>query len=78
MIKPLFRFTLLLAATLVSGCGDSAWNDPNPAPEEGVSTYYSMMTRVPPKHLDPATSYASDEALFIDQICQRPLGYHFL
>jgi len=34
--------------------------------------------RTPPKHLDPAQSYASDEALFIFQIYEPPLDYHFL
>ncbi|MCX2981033.1 peptide ABC transporter substrate-binding protein [Halieaceae bacterium IMCC14734] len=36
------------------------------------------MSSVPPKHLDPAISYASDESLFISQIYDSPLGYHFL
>jgi ABC-type oligopeptide transport system substrate-binding subunit len=40
--------------------------------------YQSVMTPAPPKHLDPAKSYASDESLFIMQIYQPPMGYHFL
>ena len=37
-----------------------------------------MMASTPPKHLDPAQSYASDEALFIMQIYEPPMAYHFL
>ena len=33
---------------------------------------------MPPKHLDPSISYAADESLFIMQIYEPPLGYHFL
>jgi ABC-type oligopeptide transport system substrate-binding subunit len=45
---------------------------------EGKMVYQSVMTPAPPKHLDPARSYASDESLFIMQIYQPPMGYHFL
>ncbi len=68
----------LLPALLLMGCGDSAWNDPNAPGLDGESTYYSMMWGQPPKHLDPAQSYANDESLFIQQIYEQPLGYHFL
>ncbi|PLW81198.1 peptide ABC transporter substrate-binding protein [Kineobactrum sediminis] len=36
------------------------------------------MSPAPPKHLDPAVSYASDESLFLMQIYEPPMGYHFL
>ena len=36
------------------------------------------MSPAPPKHLDPAISYAADESLFNMQIFEPPLGYHFL
>ncbi len=77
MLRKHYLPTLLLGA-LLAGCGDGAWNNPNPPKLPGKNTYYSVITRVPPKHLDPAISYASDESLFIDQIYQPPLGYHFL
>ena len=41
-------------------------------------TYQSVMSPAPPKHLDPAISYASDESLFIMQIYEPPMAYHFL
>jgi ABC-type transport system substrate-binding protein len=41
-------------------------------------TYNSMMSPSSPKHLDPATSYASDESLFTMQVYEPPMDYHFL
>lgn len=78
MLKTFCKGVLLLVLGLGAGCGDGAWNDPNPPGLEGESTYYSLMYAAPPKHLDPAQSYATDESLFIQQIYQQPLGYHFL
>jgi len=68
--------TLILA--LLAGCGEPPWNNPHPPAPEGLLTYQSVMTPAPPKHLDPAISYASDESLFIMQIYEPPMGYHFL
>ncbi|HBM83448.1 MAG TPA: peptide ABC transporter substrate-binding protein, partial [Halieaceae bacterium] len=36
------------------------------------------MSPLPPKHLDPALSYAADESLFLMQIYEPPMGYHYL
>ncbi len=69
---------LLACLLLLTGCSDSVWNNPNPAKDPDKQTYFSVITRVPPKHLDPAQSYATDESLFIMQIYEPPLGYHFL
>jgi len=61
-----------------TACGEPPWNDPNPPSLDGMVTYQSMMSPAPPKHLDPALSYASDESLFVLQIYEPPLDYHFL
>ncbi len=61
-----------------TACGEGTWNNPNPEKDPDKQTYFSVITRVPPKHLDPAQSYATDESLFIMQIYEPPLGYHFL
>jgi ABC-type oligopeptide transport system substrate-binding subunit len=75
------KFTSTVAvfvSCLLAGCGEGTWNNPN-APVEGEEmVYYSVIYAQPPKHLDPALSYATDESLFLDQIYQPPLGYHFL
>ena len=63
---------------LLSGCRDGPWNNPNPPSPEGQLVYQSVMSPAPPKHLDPAVSYASDENLFLSQIYESPMGYHFL
>lgn len=71
---------LLLAAALtllLAGCGDTAWNNPYPAGEDGANTYYSSFEERP-KHLDPARSYSANEWAFISQVYEPPLQYHFL
>jgi ABC-type transport system substrate-binding protein len=69
---------LALATILLVACGDPPWNNPHPPAADDLLTYQSVMTPAPPKHLDPAISYASDEALFIMQIYEPPMAYHFL
>ena len=68
----------LLSLALLAGCGEGAWNNPHSPPSDDESVYYSVIFAAPPKHLDPSVSYASDESLFIMQIYEPPLGYHFL
>ena len=69
---------LFALALLLAGCGEVPWNNPHPPVTDDLLTYQSVMTPSPPKHLDPAISYASDESLFIMQIYEPPMGYHFL
>lgn len=69
---------LLCGSLLLVACTDEPWNDPNPPSPEGMVTYQSMISPAPPKHLDPAISYASDESLILMQIYEPPMGYHFL
>ena len=61
---------------LLTGCS-GPWNDPNEPENSGETVYYgSYSSRL--QHLDPARSYSAEEALFIDQIYESPLRYHFL
>jgi oligopeptide transport system substrate-binding protein len=78
MLNSVGKAIVCLGFSLLAGCGDGVWNSPNSPGREGESTYYSVIYAAPPKHLDPALSYSTDESLFIDQIYQQPLGYHFL
>ena len=66
----------LLFILLLAGCGE-IWNEPYPAAERGKNILYSVFSERP-KHLDPAQSYASDEAIFTRQIYEPPLQYHYL
>ncbi|MEW6689486.1 MAG: ABC transporter substrate-binding protein [Pseudomonadota bacterium] len=67
---------LLLSFALLGGCG-VVWNDPYPAAERGQNILYSVFGERP-KHLDPAQSYTSDEAVFTRQVYEPPLQYHYL
>ena len=67
---------LLIALAFVAGCSN-VWNDPYPASERGKNIFYSAFVERP-KHLDPAQSYAEDESVFIQQVYEPPLQYHYL
>tara|TARA_R110002110_G_scaffold92420_2_gene241232 strand:+ start:15447 stop:17618 length:2172 start_codon:yes stop_codon:yes gene_type:complete len=69
---------LLCCSLLLAACTDGPWNNPHPPAPAGLITYQSMISPAPPKHLDPAISYASDESLILMQIYEPPMGYHFL
>lgn len=73
------RLVLLLslaAMAVLSGCNQT-WNNPYPSQERGQNIFYSAFTERP-KHLDPVQSYSEDEAVFISQIYEPPLQYHYL
>ena len=67
---------IALVLFVLSGCSGPV-NNPYPASESGKSIYYSAYSE-PPKHLDPARSYSSNEATFTGQIYEPPLQYHYL
>ncbi len=64
-------------ALLLAACGEGPWNNPYPADESDKNILYSAFSERP-KHLDPVRSYSSNEYLFIAQIYEPPLQYHFL
>ncbi|MGH8594581.1 MAG: ABC transporter substrate-binding protein [Gammaproteobacteria bacterium] len=66
----------MLCAVLAGGCA-SPWNNPYPSAEHGQAILYRAFSERP-KHLDPARSYSSTEFLFIGQIYEPPLQYHYL
>jgi oligopeptide transport system substrate-binding protein len=68
---------VLVLPLLLNACGNSPLNDPYPAAERGSNILYSSFEERP-KHLDPARSYASNEAEFTAQIYEPPLQYHYL
>jgi len=56
---------------------DSSWNNPYPRQESSQSVYYDSFSERP-KHLDPVSSYSSNEYVFLGQIYEPPIQYHFL
>lgn len=68
---------VLVLPLLLNACGNGPLNDPYPAAERGSNILYSSFEERP-KHLDPARSYASNEAEFTAQIYEPPLQYHYL
>lgn len=70
------RFAVL-AALLLTGCGDGLWNNPYRGADAGANILYSSFTERP-KHLDPVQSYSENEFTFIGNIYQPPLQYHYL
>jgi len=67
----------ICAGLCLSGCDVSVWNNPYPARENDANILYSSFSERP-KHLDPARAYSSNEYVFIAQIYEPPLQYHFL
>jgi len=47
-------------------------------PSERSKNYFYTTFIEPPKHLDPARAYSSDEYSFLAQIYEPPLQYHYL
>jgi ABC-type transport system substrate-binding protein len=70
---------LLLASLLfaLGGCGQAPLNNPYPAGEREANTLYAAFAERP-KHLDPAVAYSSNEYVFIQQVYEPPLQYHYL
>ena len=73
---PIRRLAAVLAAALLSGCGQ-VWNERYPDAEQGGNIRYTAFSQRP-KHLDPVQSYSEDEATFLYQIYEPPLQYHYL
>lgn len=67
---------LLITLLFLAGCSD-VWNDPYPASERGKNIYYASFSERP-KHLDPVQSYTEDESVFIQQVYEPLLQYHYL
>lgn len=62
---------------LITACDNRSLNNPYPKKETTANILYSSFAERP-KTLDPARSYSSNEYLFIAQIYEPPLQYHYL
>src|SRR5690242_11624429 len=72
-----WKYFTLLTLIFLTACHDRSWNNPYPAADREANIYYSSFSEQP-KTLDPAKSYSNDETLFIAQIYEPPLQYHYL
>ncbi len=68
---------LILITGGLAGCGEVPWNNPYPQDQEAELIYYDQFAERP-KHLDPVRSYSANEYVFLGQIYEAPLQYHFL
>ncbi|MBI5329568.1 MAG: ABC transporter substrate-binding protein [Betaproteobacteria bacterium] len=66
---------LVLSCCLAACSGPS--NSPYPAEQDGKSVLYSAFSERP-KHLDPARSYSENEYVFIGNIYEPVVQYHYL
>ena len=69
------RFLLLFLVFLAACSGPV--NSPYPVADAGRSILYSAFEERP-KHLDPARSYSENEYVFLGNIYEPPLQYHYL
>lgn len=67
----------VLACCASPGDATASWNNPYPQAEHASNVFYSSF-KERPKHLDPARSYSADEYVFVAQIYEPPLQYHYL
>jgi hypothetical protein len=72
----LMRALILFSLLFISACGQLV-NSPYPASDTGKSIVYSAFSERP-KHLDPARSYSENEYVFLGNIYEPPLQYHYL
>lgn len=74
--KMINRILFLAFLCLITACKNNSWNNPHPADNNNNVRYSSFGES--PKTLDPALSYSVDETLFIAQVYEPPLQYHYL
>ncbi len=71
------RIVLLCCLLLSAACDKNPWNNPYPSGEVQQNVYYDSFSERP-KHLDPVSSYSANEYVFLGQVYEPPLQYHFL
>ncbi len=67
---------VIIALLALCGCGNPP-NNPHGDVDSRANYFYSTFMAAP-KHFDPVQSYSSDEAVFVCQVYEPPLQFHFL
>ncbi len=75
-MNAMIRKSIVLGLLLIPMFGFSQWNNPHVGKKEQNTRHAAFSS--PPKTLDPARAYSSDEIQFIAQIYEPPLQYHYL
>ena len=68
---------IILSGVFLYGCQESQWNNPYRDIDADKEIIYSAFQERP-KELDPVKSYSASEYIFITQIYEPPLQYHYL
>lgn len=68
---------IFISICLLAACDNGMLNNPYSRQDDKENILYASFNS-PPKTLDPAKSYASNEYLFTAQIYEPPLQYHYL
>ena len=75
--QPPLRLLLPALLLALAGCGEAPLNSPYPASQRASNTLYAAFA-ARPKHLDPAIAYSANEYVFLHQVYEPPLQYHYL
>ncbi|MHC4139856.1 MAG: ABC transporter substrate-binding protein, partial [Planctomycetota bacterium] len=75
--RALKHFLMLGLLLILFGQTSCTPNHPYPKSERAQPIFYSVYSE-PPKHLDPAIAYSSDEYAFLELVYEPPFQYHFL
>src|SRR3989338_1173195 len=76
MMRLFFLFIISILSIIFVGCDQRPLNHPHQQ-TENLTVFYSSFDE-PPKTLDPARAFSMNEAVFIAQIYEPPLQYHYL
>jgi len=72
-----YLYFYIIISICLSACKLPVLNSPYKQSSEKISTLYTSFS-LRPKHLDPARSYSSNEAVITGQIYEPPFQYHYL
>lgn len=75
--KFIFLSSIIAIILLLTACQGKPWNSPYPSADDQSNIYYASFSEQP-KTLDPAKSYSAEESIFLLQIYEPALQYHYL
>ncbi len=76
-VKVMRQGIACLVCLCLWACDGATPNNPYPTSEAKENIYYTAFS-IQPGYLDPAKSYTTDQSIFVMQIYEPPLQYHYL